>query len=83
MIYKIYIQKKALKFIEEQPINKRKLIFTAINSLPSGDIKAMKGHANLFRLRVGDYRIVYTIHNDVLTINVIDAGNRGQIYNRY
>ena len=83
MIYKIYIQKKALKFIEKQPINKRKLIFTAINSLPSGDIKAMKGHTDLFRLRVGDYRIVYSIHNDILTINVIDAGNRGQIYNRY
>jgi len=83
MIYKIYIQKKALKFIEKQPINKRKLIFTAINSLPSGDIKAMKGHTDLFRIRVGDYRIVYSIHNDILTINVIDAGNRGQIYNRY
>ena len=81
MIYKIYIQKKALKFIEKQPINKRKLIITAINLLPSGDTKAMKGHANLFRLRVGDYRIVYSIHNDILTINVIDAGNRGQIYN--
>ena len=83
MIYKIYIEKKALKFIEKQSINKRKNILSAINSLPSGNTKAMKGHSNLYRLRVGDYRIIYNIQNEILTINVIDAGNRGQIYNRY
>ncbi|NYB75396.1 type II toxin-antitoxin system RelE/ParE family toxin [Sedimentibacter hydroxybenzoicus DSM 7310] len=83
MIYKINIEKKVLKFIEKQPMNKRKLILTAIYSLPSGDTKIMKGHINLFRLRVSDYRIIYTIQNDVLIIKVIDIGNRGQIYNKY
>lgn len=83
MIYKINIEKKVLKFIEKQPMNKRKLILSAIYSLPSGDTKIMKGHINLFRLRVGDYRIIYTIQNDVLIIKVIDIGNRGQIYNKY
>lgn len=83
MIYKIQIEKKAFKFIEKQPMNKRKLILSAIYSLPSGDTRIMRGHTNLFRLRVGDYRIIYTIQNDILIINVIDIGNRGQVYNRY
>ena len=35
------------------------------------------------RLRVGDYRVVYTVDNGELIVLVIDAGNRGEIYNRY
>ena len=34
-------------------------------------------------LRVGDYRIIYTVDNGQLIVRVVDAGNRGQIYNRY
>ena len=37
----------------------------------------------LFRLRVGPYRIIYTVDNGQLVVYIIDAGNRGQIYNRY
>lgn len=43
----------------------------------------MKGHEGLYRLRVGDYRIIYTVDNGELIVYVIDAGNRGQIYNSY
>ena len=43
----------------------------------------IKGHSDLLRLRVGDYRIIYTVDNNRLIVCVIDAGNRGQIYNRY
>ena len=43
----------------------------------------MKGHPGFFRLRVGDYRIIYTVDNGLLIVRVVDAGNRGQIYNRY
>jgi mRNA interferase RelE/StbE len=43
----------------------------------------MKGHDDLMRLRVGDYRVVYTVDNGELIVLVIDAGNRGEIYNRY
>jgi len=62
----------------------KKRIIEAINLLPYGsDIKQMKGHDDLFRLRVGDYRIIYTVDNGELIVYVIGAGNRGQIYNKY
>ena len=59
-------------------------VLKAIAKLPDeGDRKQMKGHPGFFRLRVGDYRIIYTVDNGQLIVRVVDAGNRGQIYNRY
>lgn len=83
-MYRIIIKKKAKKFIDGLPQNERRRIVAAIEQLPNGeDIKKLKGHADLLRLRVGDYRIIYTVDNGELVVYVIDAGNRGQIYNRY
>ena len=83
-MYKIIIKKKAKKFIDKLPMPTKKRIIEAINLLPYGsDIKQMKGHDDLFRLRVGDYRIIYTVDIGELIVYVIGAGNRGQIYNKY
>ncbi len=84
MMYRFIIKKPAKKFIDGLPMNERRRIVEAIERLPdSGDIKRLQGHSDLFRLRVGPYRIIYTVNNGELVICVIDAGNRGQIYNRY
>ena len=83
-MYQIIIKKKAKKFIDGLPMNERKRIVSAIERLPDGeDIKKLKGHDNFLRLRVGNYRIIYTVDNGELIVYVIDAGNRGQIYSRY
>lgn len=82
-MYQIILKKKAKKFIDHLPMNEKKRLSAAIGQLPNGeDIKKLKGHTNLFRLRIGDYRILYAIDHGKLVIYVIDAGNRGQIYNR-
>lgn len=85
-MYRIIIKKKAKKFIDKLPKNERKRIALEIEQLPNGeDIKRLKGKNNkgLFRLRVGDYRIIYSVDNGELIVYVIDAGNRGEIYKRY
>lgn len=83
-MYKIIIKKKAKKFIDKLPRNEKLRIIKAIELLPNGeDIKKLKGHSDLLRLRVGDYRIIYTVDNGELIIYIIDAGNRGEIYNKY
>lgn len=80
-MYKIIIKKKAKKFIDKLPKNERLRIAKAIEALPNGeDIKKLKGYTDLLRLRVGDYRIIYTVNHGELVVIVIDAGNRGQIY---
>ena len=83
-MYRIIIKKKAKKFIDRLPLNEKKRIVAAIELLPNGeDIKKLKGHNDLLRLRVGEYRIIYTVDHGKLIVMVIDAGNRGEIYNRY
>lgn len=84
LMYQIVIKKKAKKFIDRLPLNEKKRVVAAIERLPNGeDIKKLKGHSDLLRLRVGDYRIIYTVNHGELIVMVIDADNRGQIYNRY
>lgn len=81
LMYQIIIRKKAKKFIDKLPKNEKIRIVSAIMQLPNGeDIKKLKGHSDLLRLRVGSYRIIYTIDNGQCIIIVIDAGNRGEIY---
>lgn len=45
-----------------------------------GDIKQMQGYSSYYRLRVGDYRVIYTVNDDVLLVRVVEIGNRGDIY---
>ena len=83
-MYQIIIKKRAKKFIDKLPMNERKRVVLAIEQLPNGeDIKKLQGYDGLLRLRVGDYRIIYTVDNGKIIVYVIDAGNRGEIYKRY
>ncbi|MCY6483246.1 type II toxin-antitoxin system RelE/ParE family toxin [Clostridium aestuarii] len=78
--YKINLTKKAEKFIKKQDANTQKRIIKAILELPKGDIKKLKGIDDIYRLRVGDFRVLFEKNDDELIIIVIDIGNRGQIY---
>lgn len=80
MIYKIKIRPKALKFIEKQDRVQRIRIYKAIYNLPNGDVKKLVGCKNEYRLRVGDYRIIYELNQNELVIIVTRADNLGQIY---
>jgi len=78
----IKYHKQAEKFILSQGKNMAMRIFNAIEQLPLGDVKRMQGKKKppLFRLRVGDYRIIYCTENGITTILRVDT--RGDIYKR-
>lgn len=81
MKYQIVIDKPALKFLQKQSPDQRERLLKAIYKLPElGDIKPMSGHENLYRLRVGTFRVIYTIENNILTVRVLTIGNRGDVY---
>lgn len=80
MTYKIELSKTALKFLKKQPKNQQVRLLRAVYKLPEGDIKKLIDGTDEYRLRVGDYRIIYKMKNEILTILVLDIGNRGQIY---
>lgn len=49
------------------------------NPLPEGSAK-LKGSSNLFRIRHGDYRVIYQLQKKVLLIIIIRIGHRREIY---
>lgn len=73
----IQYSKQAEKFLKKQNADTRNRIRNAIRSLPSGDVKKLQGR-NGYRLRVGNFRVIFDKHGNVLYIERVD--NRGQVY---
>lgn len=73
----IIYSKQAVKFLKKQDVPTRKRIVKAIENLPLGDVKKLQDRDG-YRLRVGDYRIIFDIDGKVLAVEKID--NRGQVY---
>lgn len=48
---------------------------------PAG-VKKLAGDENLWRIRVGTYRIVYEIHDDLRIVWVLRIAQRGDVYRR-
>ena len=42
--------------------------------------KKLKGFRNLYRVRAGDYRVIYGIEDKILTVEVLRVGDRKDIY---
>jgi len=82
--YQIEVKKSAAKALKKIPKADRKRIVDKIDSLaespPSPDTTKMKGNNPFHKVRVGDYRIVYEIQEDVLLILVVKIGHRKDIY---
>lgn len=79
--YELRYSKQAVKFLLKQPKNQQERLYRAIQKLPNeGDIKAMAGRSNIFRLRVGDYRVIYEVADKVKIIYILTVGNRGDAY---
>lgn len=81
--YKIEIKKSAIKELSGIPKNDLKKIISRIKKLatnprPEGCEK-LSGQ-ELYRVRQGRYRILYSIQDDVLVVCVIKIGHRKDVY---
>lgn len=76
----IQITKTAIKAIRRLDSPTRERVLNGINKLPLGDIKRLQGYSNYYRLRIGDFRIIYSSEND--TIIISDVLPRGEAYKR-
>ncbi|MEU8258321.1 type II toxin-antitoxin system RelE/ParE family toxin [Micromonospora inaquosa] len=82
--YTVQIDRSAAKLLRklEPPVQAR--LVAAIAALgadprPEG-VKALAGHRGLFRVRVGDYRVVYTVNDSILVVLVVHLGHRREVY---
>ena len=81
--YRIELKPSAAKSLARLPVDLQKRIVRAVETLagdprPHGVVK-MAGDDNLWRVRVGDFRIVYEIHADVLLVLVLRIGHRREV----
>ncbi|ODH01208.1 addiction module toxin RelE [Nostoc sp. KVJ20] len=84
MSYEVKFSKGAKKQFRKLPLDVQQRIQTKINDLaieprPNG-VKKLQGDDNSYRLRVGDYRVIYEVVDDVLIVTVIKIGHRSNIY---
>ena len=84
MSYTIFLTKAAAKDLTALPQKTLRRIDSAIRSLadnprPHGSIK-LQGSDNLYRIRKGDFRIIYQIEDDALIVTVVRVGNRRDVY---
>ncbi len=81
--YKIEVTRAAKKTIEKLPKPYIKAVTDAIRSL--GEDPRPQGYTKLsgqpgYRVRVGVYRIIYEIKDDVLVVVVVAVGHRKDVY---
>ncbi len=84
--YKVVISKSAEKEISKLPVKeilkiKETILDLADNPRPFGVTK-LEGFDDFYRIKKGNYRIIYTIEDDILTVEVLKVGNRKDVYKR-
>ena len=86
MKYRIEFKRSAAKVLKKLPKPDRRRIRDKIDSftenLPDPATTKMKGDNPFHRVRVGDYRIIYEIHEDTFLILVLKIGHRKEVYRR-
>lgn len=86
MTYRVEIARRAVKALSALPRREQQRIRAAIDLLadnprPPG-CAAMAGEARAYRVRVGQFRIVYEVFDDRLVIQVVRVGHRREVYRR-
>jgi mRNA interferase RelE/StbE len=83
---RIEFKRSAAKILKQLPKQDRRRIRAKIDSfaeyLPDPTTTKMKGDNPFHRVRAGDYRIIYEIHEDTLVILVLKLGHRKEVYQR-
>lgn len=84
MAYRIELKPSAAKALSNLPRSLQRRIAAKIDSLamtprPPG-VKQLSGPERLYRVRSGEYRILYQIQDDVLVVLVIRIGHRREVY---
>ncbi len=84
MSYRIAYQPGAQKQLGRLPAAMRARIAAAIGALaddprPHG-CKKLQNRTNQYRIRISDYRVIYSIYDAIVTVEVVDIDHRKDIY---
>ena len=74
------VEKNLRTFPQKELIRIKRKIDALSENLPDPAITKMKGNNKFHKIRAGDYRIIYEIHNDTLVILVVKIGHSRLIH---
>lgn len=85
--YSLEYTEAAKKTLYKLDKNTAKAVQAKLEKLMSGsanlDIKKLQGYSDpIYRLRVGDIRVIYEVHNNQLIVLVIRIGPRKEVYEK-
>ena len=84
LTYRLTLNRDAVKFIAKQEKAVQERIRKSLLGLtvrpPMGDIKPLKGFDQRFRLRVGNFRVLFEVDHLKQFIYILAIDNRGDIY---
>ncbi|MBP3285150.1 MAG: type II toxin-antitoxin system RelE/ParE family toxin [Clostridia bacterium] len=85
--YRLIEHKRAIKFLKNQSADFQERVFKAYqeileNPFSNRNSIPLKGIANRYRKKIGDFRIIYEVRKKELLIVIVDIDSRGQVYNR-
>ena len=84
--YAVVFKKSALKELRNLPIKMQQKFLDAAQLLSMNpytellNIKKLRAFDGLFRLRIQDYRMIFSIENDVVKVVVVKIGHRRDVY---
>ena len=86
MAYRIEVRPSALRELKSLPKDDRERIDDCIRALatdprPHG-VETLSGPDRLLRVRVGVYRIIYQVHDNVLLVVIVRVRHRKDVYRR-
>ena len=84
MSYRVEISRRALKVLSALPRKEQQRIRAVIelladNPRPPG-CRPVVGEDRAYRVRSGDYRIIYDLYDDRLLVQVVRVGHRREVY---
>lgn len=84
MTYTLRFAARAKKTFLKYPKKLQDRILKALEPLKQTprprQAEKLSGREDLFRVRVGDYRVIYSVHDDELLVLVVKIGHRGKVY---
>lgn len=86
MKYEVVFSKRALKALMKLPAHFKRKIITKVEGLaaapysPNHNVKKLVGEIECYRLRVGDYRVLYRLEDQQLMIEIINIDHRREVY---
>lgn len=86
MSYRVEFSTAAARQVKKLPRPARDRVLDAVEGLaedprPHG-AKKLVGEQHAWRIRIGDYRVIYDVLDEVLTVTVVRAAHRRQVYDR-